>query len=68
MDIQFTTKSQDALGAAVRIAAANGNPQVEPLHLLDSLLQQGEGIATALLTAVCSCAVYLRLHGVLPVF
>jgi ATP-dependent Clp protease ATP-binding subunit ClpB len=52
MDIQFTTKSQDALGAAVRLAAANGNPQVEPLHLLDSLLQQGEGIATALLAAV----------------
>ena len=52
MDIQFTTKSQDALGAAVRIAAANGNPQVEPLHILDSLLQQGEGIAVALLDAV----------------
>jgi ATP-dependent Clp protease ATP-binding subunit ClpB len=52
MDIQFTTKAQDALGAAVRIAAANGNPQVEPLHLLDSLLQQGEGIAVALLEAV----------------
>ncbi len=52
MDIQFTTKSQDALGAAVRIAAANGNPQVEPIHLLDSLLQQGEGIASALLEAV----------------
>ena len=52
MDIQFTTKAQDALGAAVRIAAANGNPQVEPLHLLDSLLQQGEGVATALLEAV----------------
>jgi ATP-dependent Clp protease ATP-binding subunit ClpB len=52
MDIQFTTKSQDALGAAVRLAAANGNAQVEPLHILDSLLQQGEGIATALLAAV----------------
>ncbi|MHB1164405.1 MAG: ATP-dependent chaperone ClpB [Candidatus Nanopelagicales bacterium] len=52
MDIQFTTKSQDALGAAVRMASAHGNPQVEPLHLLDSLLQQGEGIATALLDAV----------------
>ena len=52
MDIQFTTKSQDALGAAVRIAAAKGNPNVEPLHLLDALLQQGEGIATALLDAV----------------
>ena len=52
MDIQFTTKSQDALGASVRIAAAKGNPQVEPLHVLDSLLQQGEGIASALLNAV----------------
>ncbi|MBI1349635.1 MAG: ATP-dependent chaperone ClpB [Actinomycetales bacterium] len=52
MDIQFTTKAQEALGAAVRIAAAGGNPQVEPLHLLDSLLQQGEGIATALLESV----------------
>jgi ATP-dependent Clp protease ATP-binding subunit ClpB len=52
MDIQFTTKAQDALGAAVRIAAAKGNPQVEPLHVLDSLLQQGQGIATALLDAV----------------
>ena len=52
MDIQFTTKAQDALGAAVRIAAARGNAQVEPIHLLDSLLQQGEGIATALLVAV----------------
>ena len=52
MDIKFTTKAQDALGAAVRIAAAKGNAQVEPLHILDSLLQQGEGIATALLDAV----------------
>jgi len=49
MDIQFTTKSQDALGASVRIAAAQRNPSVEPIHLLDSLLQQGPGIATALL-------------------
>jgi ATP-dependent Clp protease ATP-binding subunit ClpB len=52
MDIQFTTKAQDAIGAAVRLAAANGNPQVDPLHVLDALLQQGEGIASALLDAV----------------
>ncbi len=49
MDIALTTKSNDAIGAAVRIAAAQGNPSVEPIHLLDSLLQQGPGIATALL-------------------
>ena len=52
MDIAFTTKSQEALGAAVRLAAANGNAQVEPLHILDSLLQQGPGIASALLESV----------------
>ena len=34
------------------MAAAQGNAQVEPVHILDSLLQQGEGIATALLDAV----------------
>jgi ATP-dependent Clp protease ATP-binding subunit ClpB len=49
MDIAFTTKGQDAIGASVRNAAAQGNPLVEPIHLLDSLLQQGPGIATALL-------------------
>jgi ATP-dependent Clp protease ATP-binding subunit ClpB len=49
MDIALTTKSHDAIGAAVRIAAAQGNPSVEPIHLLDSLLQQGPGIATSLL-------------------
>ena len=52
MDIQFTTRAQEALGASVRLAAAQGNAQVAPLHILDSLLQQGEGIATALLAAV----------------
>ncbi|MBT5502198.1 MAG: ATP-dependent chaperone ClpB [Actinobacteria bacterium] len=49
MEIAFTTKGQDSIGASVRIAAAQGNPAVEPIHLLDSLLQQGPGIATALL-------------------
>ena len=49
MDIELTTKSNEAIGASVRIAAAQGNPTVEPIHLLDSLLQQGPGIATSLL-------------------
>ena len=52
MDIKFTTKANEALGAAVRLAASRGNSQVEPLHILDALLQQGEGIAAALLDAV----------------
>jgi ATP-dependent Clp protease ATP-binding subunit ClpB len=49
MDINFTTKSQEALGGAVRAAAAAGNPSVEPAHVLQALLRQEEGIASALL-------------------
>ena len=52
MDTNYTTKTQEALGAAVRQAAANGNPQVEPAHLLQGLLAQDEGIAHALLEGV----------------
>jgi ATP-dependent Clp protease ATP-binding subunit ClpB len=49
MDMNFTTKSQEALGGAVRAAAAAGNPNVEPAHILQALLRQEEGIALALL-------------------
>jgi ATP-dependent Clp protease ATP-binding subunit ClpB len=52
MDINFTTRAQEALGGAVRTAAAAGNPQVEPIHLLQGLLRQDEGIALALLDTV----------------
>ncbi|MEI2716403.1 MAG: ATP-dependent chaperone ClpB [Candidatus Nanopelagicales bacterium] len=49
MDLNFTTKSQEALSAAVRDAAAHGNAHVEPAHLLKALINQDEGIAIALL-------------------
>ncbi|MEQ4208127.1 ATP-dependent chaperone ClpB [Actinopolymorpha sp. B9G3] len=53
MDAQkLTTKSQDALSAAVRQAANAGNPAVEPVHLLIALLADPEGTAGALLDAV----------------
>ncbi|WP_020574177.1 ATP-dependent chaperone ClpB [Actinopolymorpha alba] len=53
MDAQkLTTKSQDALSAAVRQAASSGNPAVEPVHLLLTLLADPEGTAGALLDAV----------------
>ena len=39
MDIQFTTKAQDALGASVRIAAGNGNVLSLSLSLLLLLLR-----------------------------
>ena len=52
MDLKFTTKSQEAISAAVQEAASQGNAHVEPAHLLAALLAQGEGIALALLESV----------------
>src|ERR1700760_112979 len=51
MDDKLTRKSQEALSAAVRQAASDGNPQVEPVHLLVALLQQADGTARPLLEA-----------------
>jgi ATP-dependent Clp protease ATP-binding subunit ClpB len=52
MDDKLTRKSQEALSVAIRKAAANGNPQVDPLHLLAALLEQADGTAAPLLRAV----------------
>ncbi|MBO9553466.1 ATP-dependent chaperone ClpB [Cellulomonas sp.] len=52
MDAKFTTRSQEALGDAVQQASAAGNPQLEPAHLLNALLQQEGGVANGLLDAV----------------
>ncbi|MDF3284529.1 ATP-dependent chaperone ClpB [Gordonia sp. N1V] len=47
-----TTKTQQALSAAVQAAAAAGNPDVRPAHILVALLDQSDGIAAPLLKAV----------------
>src|SRR3954466_6761750 len=49
---KLTTKSQEALSAAVRPPAGRGNPSVEPTHLLTALLEQTDGTAGPLLRAV----------------
>ncbi|MGI8826060.1 MAG: ATP-dependent chaperone ClpB [Chloroflexota bacterium] len=50
MNIQrFTEKAQQALTRAQELAAERGNTQVEEEHLLEALLSQPEGIATAIL-------------------
>ncbi|KQV19755.1 MULTISPECIES: ATP-dependent chaperone ClpB [unclassified Kitasatospora] len=49
---KFTSKTQDALSAAIRQASAAGNPDVKPVHILLALLEQPEGIARPLLEAV----------------
>ncbi|MHB8451371.1 MAG: ATP-dependent chaperone ClpB [Mycobacteriales bacterium] len=51
---RFTTRSTEALSAAVRRAAAAGNPAVEPVHLLLALLAQPDGAAVAVLAAAGS--------------
>ena len=53
MDTNYTTKSQEAIAGAMQAAAAAGNPQIEPAHLLVELLSQPDGVAAGLLAAVC---------------
>ncbi|HEV2536875.1 MAG TPA: ATP-dependent chaperone ClpB [Streptosporangiaceae bacterium] len=52
MDDKLTHKSQEALSVAMRRAAADGSPQVEPLHLLLALTEQTDGTTAPLLRAV----------------
>jgi ATP-dependent Clp protease ATP-binding subunit ClpB len=47
----LTTKSREALSAAVTRAATSGNPEVDPAHLLTALLADPEGAAVGVLAA-----------------
>ena len=49
---QLTTKSQEAVAAAQRRALRDGNPAVEPEHLLWAVLQDDTGIALSVLESV----------------
>ena len=46
---RFTVRSQEALAAAQRLAGARANPEVDPHHLLVSLLEQEGGIVAPVL-------------------
>lgn len=48
---KFTMMAQQAIGDAIQSASAAGNPQVDPLHLLDSLLRQDGGVVAGLVKA-----------------
>ena len=52
MNDKLTRKSQEAVSAAVRRATTEGNPHVEPLHLLAALISLEGGTAAPLLRAV----------------
>lgn len=47
-----TTKTAEALQAALQSAAAAGNPDIRPAHLLVAILEQQDGIAAPVLQAV----------------
>jgi ATP-dependent Clp protease ATP-binding subunit ClpB len=50
MDInRFTVKAQEALQAAQSLAVRNNNQQVDVEHVLAALLEQDQGLATAIL-------------------
>lgn len=48
---RLTTKSRDAVTAAVRQALTNGNPNTEPVHLLHGLLLTPDNTVGALIDA-----------------
>ncbi|MBK9158369.1 MAG: ATP-dependent chaperone ClpB [Micropruina sp.] len=49
---KLTTRSRDAVSAALRNALTNGNPNAEPVHLLHALLLVPDNTIAPLLTAV----------------
>src|SRR5215213_7815996 len=60
MESKLTTRSQEAITAAQRLAVARGQAALEPLHLLAALLEQSDGIAGPLLKAVGADPVDVR--------
>ncbi|TYP87916.1 ATP-dependent Clp protease ATP-binding subunit ClpB [Blastococcus xanthinilyticus] len=60
MDSKLTTRSQEAVAGAQRLAVGRGQAALEPLHLLAALLEQTDGIAGPLLTAVGADPVDVR--------
>ena len=46
---KLTVKAQDAVQTATNLASDNGNPELQPTHLLLALLQDKEGIVTPVL-------------------
>jgi len=46
---KLTTKLQEGLGDAQSLAAGQGNPYIEPVHLLAALLNQDDGTSRSLL-------------------
>jgi ATP-dependent Clp protease ATP-binding subunit ClpB len=59
---KLTAKSQEAIQAAASAAAENGNPEVLPMHLLATLLEDREGVVLPVLEGA-GVRVQELLHG-----
>jgi ATP-dependent Clp protease ATP-binding subunit ClpB len=46
---RFTQRAQEGIVAAQQVATDEGNPQLEPIHLLYSLVEQPDGVVPAVL-------------------
>jgi ATP-dependent Clp protease ATP-binding subunit ClpB len=49
---RLTTRAQEALMAAQRLAEDHGNPELEPIHVLQALLQQQNGVVPQVVNKV----------------
>jgi ATP-dependent Clp protease ATP-binding subunit ClpB len=49
---RLTVKSQEAVQAAIGDAGENGNPEVQPLHLMAALLEDREGVVIPVLEKI----------------
>ena len=49
---KFTIKAQESVQRALELAASRGNPQITPVHLLQALLAEREGIVRPLLEKI----------------
>lgn len=57
---QFTTKSQEAIQLAHRIAVSNGQPAVDTAHLFSALLEQEDGVVLSILKKLQTDIPFLR--------
>ena len=49
---QYTLRATEALQSSFKTAAARGNPETTPTHLLQALIEQDEGVAAKFLAKI----------------
>src|SRR5438552_1390538 len=57
---KFTVKAQEAVAAAELLAGRSGNQQIDPVHLLLTLVNQPEGIVAPILEKLGAAVASVR--------